>query len=99
MYELIGTHWNPSYVNDNVPCFDSFWVEHIPKKIRKFIAYKNIIRIIYRIQAYYSIMCGYLGIGFIDFMEKGKSLLQYRTLFSPNDYEKNGKRILNVFNN
>ena len=44
-------------------------------------------------------MCGYLGIGFIDFMEKGKSLLQYRTLFSPNDYEKNGKRILNVFNN
>ena len=69
------------------------------KKNRKFIAYKNIMRIIYRIQAYYSIMCGYLGIGFIDFMEKGKSLLQYRTLFSPNDYEKNGKRILNVFNN
>ena len=69
------------------------------KKKRKFIAYKNIIRIIYRIQAYYSIMCGYLGIGFIDFMVKGKSLLEYRTLFSPNDYEKNGKIILNVFNN
>ena len=44
-------------------------------------------------------MCGYLGIGFIDFMVKGKSLLEYRTLFSPNDYEKNSKIILNVFNN
>ena len=96
---MIGTHWNPSYVSDHVACFDSFRVENIPKEIRKFIAHKNIIRIIYRIQAYYSIMCGYLGIGFIDFMVKGKSLLEYRTLFSPNDYEKNGKIILNVFSN
>ena len=88
---MIGTHWNPSYVNDHVTCFDSFGVENIPKEIRKFIAHKNIIRIIYRILAYYSIMCGYLGIGFIDFMVRGKSLLEYRTLFSPNDYEKMAK--------
>ena len=88
---MIGTHWNPSYVNDHVTCFDSFGVENIPKEIRKFIAHKNIIRIIYRILAYYSIMCGYLGIGFIDFMVRGKRLLEYRTLFSPNDYEKMAK--------
>ena len=25
-------------------------------------------------------------IGFIDFMLKGKSLLEYKNLFSPNDY-------------
>ena len=40
---------------------------------------------IYRIQAYDSIMCGYLDIGFVDFMLKGKSLLGYTSLFSPNE--------------
>ena len=31
-------------------------------------------------------MCGYFCIGFIDFMLKGKSLLEYINLFPPNDY-------------
>ena len=56
---------------------DSFGVKHIPKKKKIFIASKNIISNIYRIQAYDSIMCGYFCIGFIDFMLKGKSLLYY----------------------
>ena len=30
-------------------------------------------------------MCGYICIGFIDFMLKGKSLLDYTNLFSPNN--------------
>ena len=34
-------------------------------------------------------MYGYLCIGFIDSMLKGKSLLDYTNLFSPNDYKKN----------
>ena len=34
-------------------------------------------------------MCGHFHIGFIDFMLKGKSLLQYTNLFSTNDSEKN----------
>ena len=34
-------------------------------------------------------MYGYLCIGFIDSMLKGKSLLDYTNLFSPIDYEKN----------
>ena len=54
---------------------DSFGVEHIPKGIKIFIENKNIIKNIYRIQAYDSIMCGYFCIGFIGFMLKGKSLL------------------------
>ena len=54
-------------------------------------------KIIYRIQAYSSVMCGYLCIGFIDFMLKGKSLLEYTNLFPPNDYEKNNKIILKFF--
>ena len=39
-------------------------------------------------------MYGYCCIGFIDFMIKSKSLLDYTNLFSPNDYEKNDKIIL-----
>ena len=43
------------------------------------------------------ILCGYFGIEFIDFMLKGKSLLDYTNLFSLNKYEKKNKIILNVF--
>ena len=39
-------------------------------------------------------MCGYFCIKFIDFMIKGKILLDYTNLVSPNEYEKNGKVIL-----
>ena len=42
-------------------------------------------------------MCRYFGIGFIDFMLKGKSLVEYTNLFSPNDYEQNDKIILTCF--
>ena len=55
--------------------FESFGVEHIPKEIKKFIG--NIITNIFRIQAYDSIMYEYFCIGFIKFMLKGKSLLDY----------------------
>ena len=65
---------------------DSFGVEHIPQEIKKFIGIKNITTNIFRIQAYDSIMCGYFYIGFIGFMLKGKSLLEYTNLFSPSKY-------------
>ena len=97
-YEPTGTHWIALYVNDNnVTYFDSFGVEHIPKEIKKFSGNKNIITNIYRIQTYESITCGYFCIGFIDFMLKGKSLLEFTNLFSPNDYEKNDKIRLKYF--
>ena len=51
---------------------------------------------IYRIQAYDSIIRGYFCIGFIDFMLKGKTLLDQTNLLFPNDYEKNDK-ILKYF--
>ena len=86
------------YVNSKiVTYFDSFGVEHIPKKIIKFIARKKMITNIYRIQAYDSIMCGYFCIGFIDFMFNGKSLTDYTNLFSQNDFNKNNDIILNYF--
>ena len=42
-------------------------------------------------------MCCYFGIGFNYFMLKGKSLLEYTNLFSPNEYKKNDKIILKHF--
>ena len=49
---------------------------------------QHIITNIYRIQGFESIMCGYFCIGFIHFMLKGKNLLDFTNLFSPNEYEK-----------
>ena len=97
-YESIGTHWIAFYVNaENVTYFDSFGVEHIPNEIKKFIRNKNIMTNIYRMQAYDSTMCGYFCIGFIDFMLKGKSLLEYINLLSSNEYKKNDKIIKKFF--
>ena len=68
-YSDIGTHWVTLYVhNNNVTCFETFGVEHIPKKFKAFIKNENITANIFRIQAYDSIMCGYFCIGFIDVM-------------------------------
>ena len=48
-------------------------------------------------QAYDLIMCEYFCNGFTDFLLKGKSLLEYQILFSPNEYKKNKKKYLNIF--
>ena len=82
---------------NNIIYCDSFRTEHIPKEVKKFKGNKNILTNIYRIQAYDSIMCGYFCFRFIDFMLKGKSLLEHANLFSPNDYEKNDKIVLKYF--
>ena len=79
---------------DNVTYFESFRVQHFPKEMKKVIGNQIIITNIYRIQKYDSIMCGYVCIGFIDFMLKRKSLLEF---FSLNKYEKNEKIILKYF--
>ena len=77
--------------SDNIVNFDRFGVDHILKEIKQFIENKNIIANIYKIQIYVSIICEYFCIGFIDFLLKSKSLLNYTNLVSPNDYEKNDK--------
>ena len=82
---------------NNVIYFDSFGVDHILKEIKKIIGNKNILTYIYRIQTYDSIVYGYFCSGFIDFMLKSKSLLDYTKLCSPNEYEKNNKILLKYF--
>ena len=99
-YSDIGTHWVALYVyNNDVTYFDSFGVEHIPKEIKTFINNKNIKTNIFRIQAYDSIMCGYFCIGFIDFMLKGKTLIELTNLVSPNNFKKNDDIISKYFIN
>ena len=60
---------------------------------------KLLERSIFRIQTYDSIMCGYLCIEFINYMLKGKTLLDYTNLFSPNDFKNNNQVIKRIFKN
>ena len=75
-------------------------MEHIPKEISKFIgSSKKIKANIFRMQAYDSIMCGYFCIEFINYILKGKALVDYTNLFSPNDFKKNDRVIKRIFKN
>ena len=87
-YSDIGTHWVGLWVNNsnNVTYFDSFGAEHVPEEIKAFIDNKNVNTNIFGIQAYDSIMCEYFYIGFINFMLKEKTLIEYTNLFSPNNF-------------
>ena len=98
-FKSMGTNWIALYVNtENVAYFGNLGVEHIPKKKnRKFIGNKNSNTNIYKIQAYDSLMCEYFCIGFIDFVVKGKSLLEYTNLFSPAEYKKNDETLSKYF--
>ena len=49
-----------------------------------------------RLQAYDSMMYGYFCIRFIDFMLKGKSLLEYTNLLFLDEYKKDDKIILKL---
>ena len=99
-YKDTGTHWIALYVkNKKVVYFDSFGVEHVPKEIVKFIKNKDIIANIFRLQAYDSIICGYLCIKFIDYMFDDKTLIDYTNLLSPHDFKKNDKIIKDIIIN
>ena len=97
--ENTGTQWVALFVKRKYTVyFDSFGIEHIPEEINKFIN-NDIKSNVFRIQASDSIMWGYFCIGFINYMLKGKTLLDYTNLFSPNDFKKNGQVIKRIFKN
>ena len=80
-YSDTGPHWIALYgLNNNVTYFISFGAEHIPKEIKKFIEKSMVVKNIFRIQAYNSVMCGYFCNGFIDFMLAGKTLTDFTNL-------------------
>ena len=72
--------------------FDSFGVEYIAEEIKEFIEEfpekKNIKANIFRVHENNSIMCGYVCIGFIDFVLAAKTFTDYTHLFSPHDLKK-----------
>ena len=80
-----------------VTYFESFGTEQIPKEIKIFIGNKNFTTNIYRIQVDDLIICRSFCIGFINFILKGKSLLNYINIFSPNKNSTNEKTILEHF--
>ena len=81
-YESVEAHLIALYINgDKVTYFDSFGVGHNPKEIKKLIRNKNIKTNIYRMPEYKSIISGQFCIGFMDFMLKEKSLLDYTNCF------------------
>ena len=98
-----GTHWVALYIKKNKAIyFDSFGVEHLPKELKKLLWNKNYgIKTmdlnLYRIQDLDSIMCGYFCLGFLDYMFAGKTLINYTSLFSPNDFKKNDNIIAGLF--
>ena len=63
--------------------FDSFAVGHIPKEVKEFVRNKKIKSNIYRLQHYYSIMCGYYCIAFIDHIFEWWYLQSFNKMFSP----------------
>ena len=98
-YENTGTHWVALFAKPKYTFyFDSFGIEHIPKEINKF-RNNDIKSNIFRIQTYDSIMCGYFCIELINYMLKGKTLLDYTNLFSPNDFKRNDQIIKRIFKN
>ena len=97
-YENTGTHWVALFVKTNeVIYFDSFGIEHIPKEVEHAIGNKEIKANIFRLQAYDSIMCGFYYTEFINYMLKGKTLLDYTNLFSPDDFLKNDRVSKRIF--
>ena len=69
--------------DDNVTYLDSFRAEYFNPRNKNIIANKDIETNNYRIQANDSIMCGYVCIGFIDFLLKGKIFVRlYQFNFS-----------------
>ena len=75
--------------NNKVTYFDSFGAEHIPKQTKGFCDRSlSITANTVRMQAYDSIICGNVCIGFIDFMLAGKTSTEFTNLFSPNNFKK-----------
>ena len=85
-----GTHWLSLFIDINIAVyFDSFGIEHIPQEVLSKISNKLINHNIFRIQDNDYILCGFYCIAFIQYMLTGKTLLDFISLFSQNDYQNN----------
>lgn len=83
--------------SDNMTFLNSFGVEHILEGIDRIIGKKYMTTKIYRKQVYDSLICGYFYLGFIVFALNNKRLTNFTDLFSPNNFKKDHKMILDKF--
>ena len=102
-YENIRTHWIALFVKPKYTVyFDNFGSKELYAKALDFVVgnavgNKEIKANIFRLQAYDSIMCGYFCIEFISYMFDGKSLNDFTSLFSPQDFKKNDQIIKRIY--
>ena len=93
-----GTHWVSLFCDRNAAVyFDSYGTEYIPLGILNKIRGKSITHNIFRIQEDESVMRGFYCMTFIEYVLPEKTLSDYTTLFSPNDYKRNDKVIYKYF--
>ena len=64
------------------------------RKLKKNFGNKNIKANIFQVKENNLVMCGYFCTAFIDFMLAGRTLVDYNSLFSPHDFNKNDSIIL-----
>ena len=92
------THWIALFcIKCEIVYFDSFSIEHVPEEVKDFIGNKNIVANIFWVRANNSVMYGYFCVGFIDFMLADKKLIDFTSMFSPYDFEKNDSIIFSYF--
>ena len=83
--------------SDNMTFLNGFGVEHILEGIDRIIGKKYMTTKIYIKQVYDSLICGYFYLGFIVFALNNKRLTNFTDLFSPNNFKKDDKMILDKF--
>ena len=78
---------------------DSFSIEYIEciLDVLNKVKDKPITHKTFKIQSDGSIMCGFNGIAFIEYMIAERTLLDHTSSFSPNDYQENDKIIYKYF--
>ena len=96
-YTDVDAHWIALYCK-NIEII-ILTVSELNMFLRKLKKHKIIKTNIFAMQSKNSIMYGYFCTGFIDFMFAGKTLIDFTSLFSSYDFEKNKNIILSYFKN
>ena len=97
-YADVGTHWIALFCKRSEMVYLIVLVLNMfLKKLKNLLDIKNIEGNIFRVQTNYSVMCGCLCIGFIDFVLAGKRLTNVTSLFFPYDFKKNDNIVLGYF--
>ena len=93
MTNKVDEHTEFNYFLTEIQLSTLIGTEFIPQESLSKIKGKSITHNIFRLQSDNSVICRFHWMAFIEKMTAWKTLLNYTNLFSPNDYQKNGKII------